>query len=207
MGFRLRGDPGDRGPVVWDQLHGGACTATTGSIASTVEPYHAVSGDGSNVFFTANGDLYDRQNSTSTTQVDASVGGGGQFLAASADGSKVYFTAASNLYEYDTSSGTTTNLTPARVGTIDGLSGISDDGSYIYFVQQDPGPPTLYVSHNGGTPTMITPLDPNDSADWSGFAARASSNGQFLVFNSIDSLTGFNNTDAVTSSPDDEIFL
>jgi hypothetical protein len=197
---------------------GAACTPTTGSIASGVLPYHAVSDDGSNVFFTANNgvntNLYDRQNATSTTQIDASVGGGGQFLAASADGSKVYFTAGGNLYEYDFSSSSSqpTNLTPAGVGAIDGLAGISDDGSYIYFVGHttsgmNPGPPTLYVSHNGGTPTMITALDPSDSGDWNGFAARASSNGQFLVFNSIDQLTGFNNTDANTSSPDDEIFI
>ena len=38
-------------------------------------------------------------------------------------------------------------------------------------------------------------------------SARASSNGQFFVFNSISSLTGFNNTDAVTGNPDNEIFL
>ena len=196
---------------------GAACTATTGSIASAsgVLPYHAVSDDGTNVFFTANGNLYDRHDATSptanTTQIDASVGGGGQFLAASADGSKVYFTTAgSNLYEYDSSTNpaTVTNLTPAGVSAIDGLAGISDDGSYIYFVgNTTSGPPTLYVSHNGGTPTVITALDPSDSGDWNGFAARASSNGQFLVFNSIDQLTGFDNTDANTSSPDDEIFI
>ena len=63
---------------------------------------HAVIDD-SSVFFTANGNLYVRQNGSSTVQVDAGIGGGGQFAGASTDGSKVFFmdSTRSNLYEYD----------------------------------------------------------------------------------------------------------
>ncbi len=51
---------------------------------------HAVSADGSTIFFTApptpkatTTNLYVRQNGSSTVQVDAGIGGGGQFQAAS----------------------------------------------------------------------------------------------------------------------------
>ena len=214
---------------------GAACTPVAGSIATATLAFHAVSGDASRVFFTANGNLYVRQNGTSTAQIDAPAaggagpGGGGQFVGASADGSKVFFTdgdgagltsdtvsgSGNNLYEYDVSTGQLTDLTPSADAEVQGFSGISDDGSFIYFVANGSlasgataAAPNLYVNHNGTT-TFIATLDNADSSDWNSSAptARASSNGQFLVFTSIDSLTGFNNMDANTSTPDNEIFL
>jgi hypothetical protein len=213
---------------------GAACSPVAGSVASTTQPFHAVSDDGSMVYFIANGDLYARKNGTDTVQVDAPAaggtgsGGGGQFVGASADGSKVFFTDADgagltgdtvsgsgiNLYEYDVSTGQLTDLTPSADAEVQGFSGMSDDGAYIYFVANGSlaggataGQPNLYVSHNGAT-TFIAALNPSDASDWSSSAptARASSNGQFVVFTSVDSLTGFNNNDANTSSPDSEIF-
>ncbi len=59
---------------------------------------HVISADGSRVFWTdlATGDLYVRENGTTTVQVDAThgpePGGGGNFQTASSDGSKVFFT-------------------------------------------------------------------------------------------------------------------
>lgn len=215
---------------------GAACSPAVGSIASLNQPFHAVSDDGSIVYFTANGDLYVRENDTSTVQVDAPAaaapgpGGGGQFVGASADGSKVFFTddgsarltkgtapgSGENLYEYDVSTGHLTDLTRSATAEVQGFSGLSDDGSYIYFVADGnlasgatAGQPNMYVSHDGAT-TFIATLNGGDGNDWSSApvpSARASSNGQFFVFNSISSLTGFDNTDAVTGNPDNEIFL
>jgi hypothetical protein len=188
--------------------------------------FHAVSADGSRIFFNANGNLYLRQNGTSTTQVDASKaagpGGGGSFVGASTDGSKVFFTddasagltndtvpsSGANLYEYDVPSGTLTDLTPASQANVDGVSGLSDDGSFVYFVAEGnlasgatAGQPNLYVNHNGTT-TFIANLSGGDSSDWSETSdtTRVSTNGHFIAFNSNSNLTSFD------SSGNTEIF-
>jgi NHL repeat len=210
-------------------------TGVAGSLAggSSGRSFHAVSDDGSKIFFTANGNLYVRENGTTTVQVDASqasgTGGGGQFLAATSTGSNVFFTddasagltsdtaanSGANLYDYNTARGALTDLTPAtKLGPdgqaqVDGLSGITGDGSFLYFVANGSlatgatsGQPNLYLLQNG-TITFITTLSGGDGSDWSAgsLSARISSNGSFLAFTSTSSLTGFNNN----GSP--EIFL
>jgi hypothetical protein len=217
---------------------------------------HAVSTDGSRIFFQANGNLYLRENGTSTVQVDAphgaGAGGGGEFEAASADGSVVFFAddasagltgdtvpdSGLNLYEYDRAGGVLTDLTPAGHAEVQGVSGASDDGSYVYFVadgvlSEQPnsvgdtataGQPNLYVRHGAST-LFVATLDPGlDSCDWalntecgeevsandfkvSGLTARVPANGVFVGFNSVRSLTRYDNTDAHTGAPDKEIFL
>ena len=127
-------------PATGTSCSGSACTPVVGSLAGGAmgTALHAVSADGSTIFFTANGNLYARQNGSSTVQVDAGIGGSGQFQAASADGSKVFFTDSTggNLYEYDlsTSGSPLTDLTPGGGAQVDGLSGLSDDASLVYFV-------------------------------------------------------------------------
>jgi hypothetical protein len=106
------------------------------------------------------------------------------FLGASADGSKVFFRSrieltedaftgagdeASNLYEYDVNSETlkdlTVDTTYPRGGDLLGVVGMSEDGSYVYFVARGnlaPGATTgqanLYVAHEGGAPKFIATL-------------------------------------------------
>src|SRR4029077_10207085 len=185
---------------------------------------HAVSGDGSRVFFVAEGNLYvrehaDREQSlldggghctepekACTVQVDASQvsghsGGGGKFMIASEDGGKVFFTdepsagltsntvegSGQNLYEYDVETGMLTDLTPVGDAGVDGVSGASDDASYVYFVAEgdltgqetnsegaeaEAGKPNLYLLHAGVTKFIAT-LDSTsnsgqygDSCDW-----------------------------------------
>ncbi len=113
-----------------------------------------------------------------------------------------------NLYEYNVSSGTLTDLTPANPANVDGVSGLSDDGSYVYFVAEGSlasgatsGQPNLYVNHNGTT-TFIATLGGGDSSDWSPTAdtTRVSTNGHFIAFNSNNNLTSFD------SSGNTEIF-
>ena len=202
--------------------------------------FNAVSADGSEIFFTAaptanaTTNLYVRENGASTVQIDkpqggSGPGGGGQFLAASTDGSVVYFTddasagltsdtvanSGTNLYAYSLSSGTLTDLTPVADPEVAGLSGISDDGTYVYFVADGQlaagaaaNQPNLYLLH-GGTTTFIATLNSSDTNDWSptSLSARVSDNGQFIVFDSIDPLTHYDNNDVNTGSPDDEIFV
>jgi len=179
-----------------------------------------------------------------TVQVDASQaggsGGGGTFRWASADGSKVFFTdgdsagltsdtvtgSGQNLYEYDVETGKLTDLTPAGDAGVQGVSGASEDGSYVYFVAEGvlataansagesatAGQPNLYLGH-GGARTFVATLEPSaavgDGCDWteSCLTARVSPNGAFVGFNSIRPLTGYDNTDANTGNRRQEIFL
>lgn len=205
---------------------GGSCEPVVGSLAGggMGSAEHAVSDDGSTVFFNAAGNLYARQNGTSTVQVDGGIGGGGNFFAASSDGTKVFFAdgAGANLYEYDLSASSSplTNLTPGGSAGVLGFSGSSDDGSHLYFVATSvlasnangdgqtaqATQPNLYLVNTAaaGNPiTYIATLNSGDSCDWTSgcLTARVSSNGDWVAFNSTSSLTGYNNNGA------SEIFL
>jgi hypothetical protein len=111
-----------------------------------------ISPDGSEVFFTANGNLYVRLHDERTVQVDeareggAGPGGGGSFAGLTADGSQVFFTddaskgltkdtvpgSGLNLYSYDMGTRQLSDLTPVAHAEA-ALTGISEDGSYVYF--------------------------------------------------------------------------
>lgn len=242
---------------------GPACFATPASLANGTEYYGAsngqsngaaqftgaVAGDGSRVFFQANGNLYVREDPTGpgamTVQVDASQaggpGGGGTFMWASSDGSLVYFTddasarltsdtvagSGANLYQYDVSTGQLTDLTAVSTAEVQGVAGVSTDGSYVYFVANGAlaGAPAgdcqatvvsytgncnLYVWHSGAV-ALVATLSTLDARDWGDTAggsldpgdtltARVSPSGRFIAFNSDSSLTGYPNAPAVASS-------
>jgi hypothetical protein len=118
---------------------------------------------------------------------------------------------------------------------VSNVIGASEDGSYVYFVaagalatEASPGEcggagssPTdtnvcnLYVSHDGGRPALVAELSQQDYSDWAGtdraklqyMTARVSPNGRFLAFMSQRSLTGYDNADAVSGQPDQEVYL
>jgi len=117
-----------------------------------------------------------------------------------------------------------------------GVSEASQDGSVVYFVARgalssEPnsqgalpiaGDANLYLFREGVT-TFVATLDPvYDSCDWKngascggpavpllgpGLTARISNNGEFLAFNSVRSLTGYDNLDPKTGEPLNEIFF
>jgi hypothetical protein len=124
----------DGTPVLGMVANGNKVVGSLGPLGVGAEVYtHAVSADGSRVFFVANGNLYVRENAEQeqsaltpgsmlvngeqcierekacTIEIDASQaggsGGGGTFQWASSDGSVVYFTD-------DSSAGLTANTTP-----------------------------------------------------------------------------------------------
>ncbi len=210
-----------------------------GSLASLRPSHaHAVSVDGSHIFFTSGGNLYVRLDGSSTVQVDASQaggsGGGGQFMDASADGSRVFFLddssagltgdtvtgSGSNLYEYDLDSGKLTDLTAAGKAEVEGVTGISEDGSYVYFVAggvlasnenanketAQTGQPNLYV-HSGGETKFIATISPEDACVQEAACARVSPNGAFFAFASRQSVTGYDSTPANGTFPLPEVFL
>jgi len=156
-----------------------------------------------------------------TVQLDASQatskgpGGGGVFLAANLADTKIYFTDESearltddtaensgqHLYEYDTETRQLSDLTHEGGLELQGLTGISSNGSYLYLVasaalvpEATAEQPNLYVFH-AGTPTFITTLAAGrpTSEDWtpSNLTARVSSDGRYVAFDSIERLSGY----------------
>ncbi len=124
------------------------------------------------------------------------------------------------------------DLTPSGAGAehanVMGLLGTSRDGSWVYFVAggvlgEGPGAvrgePNLYVRH-GGVTRLVAVLSSGDLPDWrrdpSGLSgeitlgthtARVSPDGEWLAFMSQRSLTGYDNHDALTGNPDEEVYL
>jgi hypothetical protein len=139
-----------------------------------------------------------------------------------------------DLYEFDVETGKLTDLTvdtnPGEHADVQGLvQGASDDGSYVYFVANGvlaPGAKpgsgcealasatcNLYVRHAGVT-TYIAALSGSDQR-WEEepggklglVTARVSPNGLWFAFMSNRSLTGYDNRDANSGEPDEEVFL
>ena len=210
---------------------------------------HPVSANGTRVVFEAASNLYLRENvdreqspiglegeclestKACTVQLDGSLGGGGGFLAANAEDTEIYFTdvvagSGQHLYEYDTSTGGLTDLTPIGELGLQGLSGISTNGSYLYAVATamlvegaTAGQPNLYLFHNG-TVTLVATLEAGNQAeskDWipGQSTSVVSPNGRYIGFDSMRSLTGYDNTPAqpsdceqeASASPCEEVFL
>jgi hypothetical protein len=138
-----------------------------------------------------------------------------------------------DLYEYDFSKPLGERLTDLTVDAnagehadVRGYVGNSETGSpgdYVYLVatgvlasnknsagaDATSGAPNLYLAH-AGTRTFIATLSAaEDNCDWNNtcMTARVSPNGRYIGFDSIEQLTGFDNLDAHTSQPDQEIFL
>ena len=155
--------------------------------------------------------------------------GDGQFQWANAETSKIFFTDEEkltpdstaeagklDLYEYDLEKPQGQRLTDLTVNASEaadvlGVSGASEDGSYVYFVAKGvlsagqenshdakavAGEANLYLRHAGAT-TFIATLNAagGDQCDWTAYCltSRVSSNGAFIAFDSFDSLTGYDN--------------
>lgn len=169
----------------------------------------------------------------------AGAGGSGIYWDASADGSQVFFTdekqlttssapsGGQDLYLYDFAAPLGQRLSDLTAdGTepaaVQGLAGVSDDGSFAYFVASgaltppseendqgehaEAGRGNLYVWHRGNGLRFIAQLqlpasavEPQDSGTWvkDGDFTRATAavtpSGEHLAFFSVRSLTGYDN--------------
>ena len=175
---------------------GGQVGGSEGNRGQHRDARHAVSNDGSRVFWTEggavgnnHGPLYMRDMvSEETVQVGPA---GSEFQIASADGSKVFFTGSNGvLYVYDTVAGTLTELT-AGAEVQGEVLGASEDGSDVYFVTNaalsgaenenarketavsgQPGEEDLYIDRydtedKKWEATFIAVLSGEDFRDWS----------------------------------------
>jgi NHL repeat len=204
---------------------------------------HVVSADGRRAFWTyvpsdptQASQLLARVDRSETVQLDAVQSGGGKpgngvFWAASADGSVVYFTDENrlisgskseagkpDLYRYEFGQAKPlTNLTKAlEPMDVEGVLGVSNDGSYVYFVARgilteeengaqqkaQAGKNNLYLHHNGET-RFIATLAEDDLRNWESqpksLSSRVSPDGTHLAFLSVEAqaLAGYDNTVAV----------
>jgi hypothetical protein len=109
-------------------------------------------------------------------------------------------------------------------GNVQGVDlGVDTTGTYVYYVAGSPEAPSLYVQDVvSGDTHLIAALARADSPDWARalgwkrgesqsnlgvLTARVSGNGQYVAFMSKQSLTGYDNVDAVSGQPDEEVFL
>ena len=129
------------------------------------------------------------------------------------------------------------DLTPEASGessNVQSVLGASEDGSYVYFVAGgvlapgatrqaciDPGIGVfggcnLYVRHNGmtsfvaelsGTDLVHYELSIGSAETFGSLRARVSPDGRWLAFMSNRSLTGHDNRDAASGTPDEEVYL
>ncbi|MGC1852542.1 MAG: hypothetical protein WA687_08905 [Solirubrobacterales bacterium] len=195
-----------------------------------------ISDDGSRVFWTDGaGQLYVRENGARTVKLNASqrtmsLGDGmARLRAITPDGSKAIFTDPipltdepndnGGLYSYDLETEALLNLTPhaGEPPSVQGTLGMSDDGTTVFFVATAvlaSGASTeaknLYVVR-GDTIELIAVLDDEDRANWSDNietrTARVTPDGGHVAFLSRASLTGYDNTDALTGEPHQELFV
>jgi Tol biopolymer transport system component len=167
-----------------------------------------------------------------------------RFETMSRDGSRLFYleppsgavSAAENeegeLYVLDPATGVTTDLTASHLagehsaGVQNTLLGISEDGSYVYFVAKGVladgavrGQNNLYVMHEQGgawKTTLIATLSSEDEPGWrpsslftelEKVTRRVTPDGRYVTFMSDRPLTGYDNTDAISGQPDEEVFL
>jgi hypothetical protein len=181
---------------------------------------NTISRDGSRIFFTVRGSgnprtgaLYMRTGNATTTpstvQINASertppdAAQDAQYWTATPDGSHVYFTSpeqltntdGSGLYAYDATKPDSAldNLALLFNGSVAGVIGTSDDGSYVYFVTSPPDP-ELMVWHDGSVHQIATvnDRDPAFLVSDQGFRltpklSRVTPDGRHMLFVSLGS--------------------
>ncbi len=197
-----------------------------GSIAS-------LSADGSDLLFTANGNLYVRVHGERTVQLDearggSGPGGGGELAAVSADGSQVFFTddatagltsdtvagSGENLYRYDVSTGQLSDLTPVADSKAS-FKAISEDGSYVYFssegVQSGGQANQLGETAQSGDPNLYVEHDGTNAFVMNAtLIAPPPSGGQTDAISQAGAFLAFDSTDRLTgynNNGDYEIYL
>jgi hypothetical protein len=193
---------------------------------------HAVSEDGSHVYWTglqelfaASGPIYLRVDDQETRAVSETVSSAdARFWTASSDGSRALFSftegaVRGGLYEYSEASGESRRICGELVGVVGG----AEDLSRFYFVSLESiggegvgGTPNLYVSE-GGQIKFVAGLSLKDISETPripaltsrfpvAHSAAVSADGEVVVFNSLAEPTGYDNRDRRSGEPDNEVY-
>jgi len=201
---------------------------------------NAVSEDGSRVYFTdlASGRLYLRESAPGGVGETLEVSSGpAAWQAATPDGSQAFYSEGGLLYRFDVQAaggGQRTALTAAGA-EVQGVLGVAEDGSYVYFAAQGvlaaggvSGAGNIYVWHEGAIALVSTG---SEEADWTAHtllydsevragpdegvrSARVSDDGRTLMFTSRASLSSYDNqgagnhcTEQEAPAPCDEVYV
>ena len=109
--------------------YGGIETASGGFHEKHLVLSHAISADGSRIFWTdlGTGHVYMREDGVRTVEISPA----GTYRTATSDGSTVFYTNG-DLYAYNVETAQTTDLTPGV--SVEKVLGASEDGRYVYYV-------------------------------------------------------------------------
>jgi hypothetical protein len=199
-------------PAEPPELHLGGNLKFPGAVGTVST--HAVSNDGSRVFWAENTTvgthrylLFVRDMTRGET---VEIGGeGAEFQGANAEGTLVFYSG----HECEVRVGETglecrpidgANKLPLEDGHV--LT-TSEDGAWVYYQQGE----NIYVRHANEEPRLVASNIGNISSaaglepqhdPW-----RASPNGEWFAFMSDSPLTGYDNHDATTGQPDEEVYL
>jgi hypothetical protein len=209
------GDPAEyKGLYVRDMVEGR--TVRIGGPSAKLQMMNA---DGSRILYLEGGELYEYDFATGKAMDLTSAHGAGELsagvqelvLGAGEDGASVYFVANGVLSGTPNAFGE--RATPGNcINTRPVVGHLSPPGSTC----------NLYVDHNSGgaweAPRFIATLSGNDEPSWYAttfdgapslpeVSSRVSSSGRYLAFMSERSLTGYDNTDAFSGQPDEEVYL
>jgi hypothetical protein len=171
----------------------------TFSVGGAHAIFQTMNSDGSKVFYLENGDLYEFDTTTGVqSEVTANHGAGASsaevqnaVVGASEDGSDVYLVAKGV-------------LAAGGVSGEDNLYLLHDSGSewttrYIASLAADDGP--NWHAREGCINGYFCPVALGE------VTSRVSPDGRYLEFMSDRSLTGYDNLDAVSGQPDEEVYL
>jgi len=207
------------GPIAVETSVGSVANGLNNGREVNVE--HAVSEDGSKIYFTEVGEtgkLYVRVNGATTTQVST---GAATYWNATPDGEEALYTEAGNLKLFDLATKTSTTLAEGGVG---GVMGASEDLDRVYFVstadlagEAEAGAPNLYLYEEGQPLRFIATLGAGDgtittlalspvSLSPRTRASRVSPDGQVAIFAARGALTGEDNLDQTSGEPSAEVF-
>lgn len=212
---------GEAGETIELDLPEAGCTAHCKGSSQPV--FQTASADGSRIFFTdsrlltqsaGTSDLYECEIEAEEEEPlrcklsDLTPEGGvlGLVAGAAEDGSAIYFTANAKLAAQPSARGE-----EAVAGDCKGNTAVGTAES-----ETAPQRCNLYVRSAGQT-RLVAVLSGADFSDWSlrggdggglsALADRVSPGGRYLAFSSRLSLSGYDNRDAVSGKPDEEVFL
>jgi DNA-binding beta-propeller fold protein YncE len=198
--WTVEGRAGDEGRPLYVR---DTATGSTLLIAPDGE-YQSADNEGTRMFFTEDGDLYEcalveQAGGLTCDLSDLAPSGevlGGLLPGTSEDGSWVYFVANNGVLAHGGVQGACVKEVPAE-----------DRRAYIESLLTSCN---LYVRHDGVT-KLVAVLGGSDAQDWAlelvNLTARVSPNGEWLAFMSARGLTGYDNADASSGEPDEEVYL